>query len=119
MNVNELAVKVADKAKTNKEVAAVFDPTWIVVIAEALVPLIQAVMDCIASFGDTPEGVVQKAKNPRLIHKIMVRNNLRKTLGLRFMSKYGDALVSSVIASGAELTPDDVVALCDEVKNAD
>lgn len=105
---SDAAKKVAGEYATLAgETSAAFDPSWIVVIAEALVPLIQAIMDCIAA-----SKVPEAGANPSYRQRLVVRLNLQRTLGTKdFRANGGSRLVDAVCKAAATMTPEEVEQL--------
>lgn len=100
------AMKVAEEM-ADGDTANAFDPSWIVVIAEALVPLIQAIMDCLAA-----SKVPDAASNPSYRQRLVVRLNLQRTLGTKdFRANGGPKLVDSVLKAAAKMSAEEVEGL--------
>jgi hypothetical protein len=116
--VQAFAEKVVAKLQSNhpsdKEFA--FDPSIIILIAEALVPLIQALQKCKADSAT----VAADAANPTLIQRIGVRLNLRRSLvdngdmSPRAFAKNASGLVNAVLSVAANSTPEEIQSLLDD-----
>lgn len=110
-NLQKLAVTDAD----GKQFA--FDPSIIIVIAELLVPLIQAIQKCMADMNEVPTA----AANVTLFQRTSIRLHLRRTLvengGMspREFAKSARHLVQSLIDVTKNSTGEEISALVEEV----
>lgn len=118
-NINSFAEKIATNLRqtSNSENRAfAFDPTIIILIAQALVPLIQAAQKCMEA-----KDIVGAASSPTLLQKVGLRLNLRKTLVVdggmspREFAKNATGLVAAFIDTAKNSTQEEISALFEEV----
>lgn len=109
--VRDAALKVAGEyAKNGKNKEAAFDAGFIVVIAELLVPLIQAFQDCMGA-----EDVPAEAKNPKIWNKVAMRMKVRRELGIREFRKNGEEICEAIWEAASKAKPEEIQALYEQV----
>lgn len=111
--LDSIAQDIAESvANASGDTQAAFDPTFILVIAELLVPLIEALQEC---FADVNVGV-EAIRNPRGVHRLAVRMKVIGQMGRReFRRNRGREIVQAIVDKGTTLTKEDLQELYDEV----
>ena len=111
-HLKSAAEKVTDKFRDSdaEDRQAAFDPSFILVIAQALVPLVEAVQSCLAA-----SKVPSAARSPSLWQRIVVRNELRKSVDKKFWRGNQQELVQAVFDAAADSTVEEIKALYDSV----
>jgi len=89
-----------------------FDPTIIILIMEAIMQVVQTLMD---NCNQTPAELIQTAKNPGFLQKTVLKLRTRRAMGVRAYRACGEEVVNSMIKVTANSDPDDIQAIYDEV----
>jgi len=112
--INDLANKATSRflELTQSEPDAIFDPAIIMVFAEIIMQLIEALQDCRQDVSDATK-IVQK---PTRLQKWVVRSKVKRELGRReYRNNSGAEIVQAILDAGTTLSETDVEELYQEV----
>jgi len=109
MAIKDFAQKVAAELPNENYQ---FDPTIIVLIMEAIMQVIQTLMD---NCNQTPEELIKTAKNPGFLQKTVLRLRTRRAMGARTFRECGDDVVNGMVKVTAQADPTEIQAIYDEV----
>lgn len=117
--VKDFAAKVVDHLQDNsteegREFA--FDPSIILVIAEALIPLIKAIQEC-RKQAEVPTGAANPSPLQRLSLRLHLRNSLvgNGDMSPREFGRNIKGLMNAILDTTKNSTKDELAALFDEV----
>lgn len=107
--LNEVAQEIAQLVAGPN---AAFDPAIILVIAELLIPLIEALQECFASTNEA----VQAVNNPTLVQRLAVRMKVIGQMGrLEFRRNRGSEIVQAILDRGSDLSVNELEELYQEI----
>ena len=109
MSLRTIAQKVASNLPQEQYR---FDPTIIILIMEAIMTMIQTLME---NCNPTPEEAVAMAQDPGPLQKVVLRLRVRRILGMRAYRNFGNEIVESMIKVTAESTSAEIQEIYDEV----
>lgn len=110
--VNELAGRVVERfSNYGGDRQAAFDPAFIMVIAEIIVQLVEALQSC----QEDPVAGVEMVNNPSVFAKLVARRSAIKELGRRQFRLHGENVMNSLLDTGQGMTAADMQALYNEV----
>lgn len=103
--------KVAEQfIQVGGEKEAAFDPASILLWLSVAKELLAMLQECRKL--RNPSEIVQ---NPSLRDRLVLRNEVRKNLGVRGFRRDGRPLIDAFLKAGGELTKEEVESLCEEV----
>lgn len=88
-----------------------FDPTVIIMIMEAIMQMIQTLMD---NCNKTPQETIDTAKDLSFLQKVVLRLRVRKTFGNKAFREFGEDVVNGLPKVFAAATVEEVQAVYDE-----
>lgn len=112
MQLDNAAEKILNKyTGGDSDTQAAIDPAIFGAIIQLLPQLLQIFQNC--QKGNVPAA----ARNPGFLTQRIVKNQVRRHLGLREYRRHGDKLVQAIFEAASDATPSEIEQLYDDLEN--